>query len=114
MAGLKARQPEWFQPAVLPPSAVNTGPVTNEACSDARKRITQAISSGRPMRPSGTPDSSAALRSAVPLTGDGPSVDLVLGYHRANTSTLLRLFLSKVDEIITRVGQQSSPERAAP
>ena len=48
-----------------------------------------------------------------PLTGDAPSVDLVLGYHKANSSTLLRLFLSKVDEIITRVGQQPGPEQGA-
>ena len=35
-----------------------------------------------------------------PLRGDVPTIDLVLGYHRANTSPLLRLFLSKTDEMI--------------
>lgn len=40
-----------------------------------------------------------------PLKGDVPSVDLVLGYHKANTSPLLRLFLSKVDEMIVRVSK---------
>jgi LysR family hca operon transcriptional activator len=29
-----------------------------------------------------------------PLTGEAPSIDLVLGYHKANTSPLLKLFLS--------------------
>lgn len=40
-----------------------------------------------------------------PLTGDVPTVDLVLGYHKANRSPLLRLFLSKVDEMIARVSK---------
>jgi LysR family hca operon transcriptional activator len=35
-----------------------------------------------------------------PLVGEAPSIDLVLGYHKANTSPLLRTFLSRVDELI--------------
>jgi LysR family transcriptional regulator, hca operon transcriptional activator len=38
-----------------------------------------------------------------PLAGAQPSVDLVLGYHRANTSPLLRSFLSKIDDIAGRI-----------
>jgi LysR family transcriptional regulator, hca operon transcriptional activator len=38
-----------------------------------------------------------------PLTGDAPTIDLVIGYHRANTSPILKLFLSRVDELINRV-----------
>src|SRR5438105_743104 len=36
-------------------------------------------------------------RSVVsrPLAGDAPTIDLVLGYHKANTSPLLKLFLSR-------------------
>ncbi len=45
------------------------------------------------------------------LTGEAPSVDLVLGYHKSNTSPLLRLFLSKVDEIIARVDQRPASAR---
>ncbi len=40
------------------------------------------------------------------LMGEVPTVDLVLGYHKANTSSLLGLFLSKVDEMIARVSEQ--------
>ncbi len=40
-----------------------------------------------------------------PLKGDAPSIDLVLGYHKANTSPLLRLFLSRVDEMIARASK---------
>jgi LysR family hca operon transcriptional activator len=38
-----------------------------------------------------------------PLAGDAPSIDLVLGCHKANTSPLLRLLLSRSQEMIGRV-----------
>ncbi|HEX3862624.1 MAG TPA: LysR family transcriptional regulator [Stellaceae bacterium] len=38
-----------------------------------------------------------------PLAGTAPTVDLMLGYHKANTSPLLKLFLSRIDELIARV-----------
>jgi LysR family hca operon transcriptional activator len=40
-----------------------------------------------------------------PITGDTPTIDLVVGYHRANTSPLLALFLSRVDDLIARVSK---------
>jgi LysR family hca operon transcriptional activator len=42
-----------------------------------------------------------------PLAGEAPSIDLVLGYHKANTSPLLRTFLSRVDEMISHVSKGS-------
>jgi LysR family transcriptional regulator, hca operon transcriptional activator len=42
-----------------------------------------------------------------PLAGEAPSIDLVLGYHKANTSPLLRTFLSRVDEMISHVSKSS-------
>jgi len=43
-----------------------------------------------------------------PLTDDGPisapTIALALGYSKANTSPILRLFLSRIDELIGRVG----------
>jgi LysR family hca operon transcriptional activator len=53
-----------------------------------------------------------------PLAGIAPTIDLVLGYHKANTSPLLKLFLSRTDELIARVSERSNgpggrgPERA--
>jgi LysR family hca operon transcriptional activator len=38
-----------------------------------------------------------------PIKGDTPTIDLVVGYHRANASPLLKLFLSRLDELIARV-----------
>lgn len=40
---------------------------------------------------------------SLPLQGTAPTIDLVLGYHKANTSQLLKLFLSKADDLSSRV-----------
>jgi LysR family hca operon transcriptional activator len=42
-----------------------------------------------------------------PLEGTAPTIDLVLGYHKANTSPLLKLFLSRTDDLIARVSKRS-------
>jgi LysR family hca operon transcriptional activator len=41
-----------------------------------------------------------------PLEGEAPSIDLVLGYHKANNSPLLRTFLSRVDDMIGQVASR--------
>ncbi len=53
-----------------------------------------------------------------PLQGGAPMIDLVISYSRANTSSLLKVFLFKVDDLIAR-GRRSivnvgSPEDLAP
>ena len=40
-----------------------------------------------------------------PLAGEAPSIDLVLGYHKANNSPLLKTFLSRVDDMIGHVAK---------
>jgi LysR family hca operon transcriptional activator len=35
-----------------------------------------------------------------PLEGEAPTIDLALGYTKANTSPILKLFLSRVDALI--------------
>jgi LysR family hca operon transcriptional activator len=42
-----------------------------------------------------------------PLEGTVPTIDLVLGYHKANPSPLLKLFLSRTDDLIARVSKRS-------
>jgi len=52
-----------------------------------------------------------------PIKGDAPTIDLVMGYNRANTSPTLKLFLSRLDELIARVskkfdaGEEEAPRR---
>jgi LysR family hca operon transcriptional activator len=38
-----------------------------------------------------------------PLKGDTPTVDLVLGYKKSNQSPVLKLLLSRLDELVARV-----------
>ena len=35
-----------------------------------------------------------------PIKGDAPTVDLVVGYNKASTSDILKLFLARVDSLI--------------
>jgi LysR family transcriptional regulator, hca operon transcriptional activator len=41
-----------------------------------------------------------------PLQGQTPTVDLVLGYNKANQSALLKLLLSRLDELVARVSKR--------
>lgn len=38
-----------------------------------------------------------------PLEGVAPTIDLVIGYSNANTSPILKLFLSRADDLVARV-----------
>ena len=41
-----------------------------------------------------------------PLQGDVPTIDLVVGYSKTNTSPILKLFLSRTDDLIARVSKK--------
>jgi LysR family hca operon transcriptional activator len=38
-----------------------------------------------------------------PLKGEAPTIDLVIGYHKANTSPILKAFLSRIDDLTARI-----------
>src|ERR1700716_2010885 len=42
-----------------------------------------------------------------PIKGNAPTIDLVIGYNKANASPVLALFLSRVDDMIARVSKTS-------
>ena len=42
-----------------------------------------------------------------PLKGDTPTIDLVLGYKKSNESPILKLLLSRLDELVARVGKKA-------
>ena len=46
-----------------------------------------------------------------PIRGDAPTIDLVVGYNKANRSPILKLFLSRIDDLSA---QMSSKGRKAP
>ncbi len=41
-----------------------------------------------------------------PLKGDAPTVELVLGYKKSNQSPILKLLLSRLDELVARVSKK--------
>lgn len=41
-----------------------------------------------------------------PLKGESPTVDLVLGYKKSNQSPILKLLLSRLDELVARVSKK--------
>lgn len=45
--------------------------------------------------------------TARPLAGDPPTIDLVVGYHRANESPTLKLFLSRVGDLAASVTKRA-------
>jgi LysR family transcriptional regulator, hca operon transcriptional activator len=103
----------------------NTAPVTRAVIDDYLKR------SGVDLRPDHEADHMAMAMSFVastrgvallpayarnllpssltirPLQGDAPTIDLVVGYSRMNTSPILRLFLSRIDDLIARVAKKT-------
>src|ERR1700689_328058 len=42
-----------------------------------------------------------------PLKGDAPTVELALGYKKSNQSPILKLLLSRVDELVARVSKEA-------
>jgi LysR family transcriptional regulator, hca operon transcriptional activator len=49
-----------------------------------------------------------------PLEGETPVIDLVIGYQKANRSPILKLFLSRIDDLIARVADETRPTSVAP
>jgi len=42
-----------------------------------------------------------------PIRGDAPTIDLVVGYNKANRSPILKLFLSRVDDLSARMSSHA-------
>src|SRR5258705_3980027 len=42
-----------------------------------------------------------------PLQGGAPTIELVVGYSKTNTSPILKLFLSRIDDLIARVSKKT-------
>jgi LysR family hca operon transcriptional activator len=42
-----------------------------------------------------------------PLAGDVPTIDLAVGYKKTNNSPVLKVFLSRLDELIARVSTRA-------
>jgi LysR family hca operon transcriptional activator len=52
-------------------------------------------------------DTAPVLRAVIDDKGDTPTVDLVLGYKKSNRSPILRLLLSRLDELVAHVSKKT-------
>lgn len=50
---------------------------------------------------------SVVSRPLQAMKEDAPAIDLVVGYHKANASPLLELFLSRMDDMVARVAKHA-------
>jgi len=50
---------------------------------------------------------------ARPLQGEPPTVDLMMGYNKSNTSPLLKRFLTRTDDLAAAILRQRQPTVAA-
>jgi hypothetical protein len=48
------------------------------------------------------------------LAGEAPTIDLVIGYHRENGSPILKSFLSKTDQLISKGRMKPAGETKQP
>jgi LysR family hca operon transcriptional activator len=48
-----------------------------------------------------------------PLQGEAPTIDLAVGYSKANTSPILKLFLSRIDELTAGASSKTDRMRGA-
>jgi LysR family transcriptional regulator, hca operon transcriptional activator len=46
-----------------------------------------------------------------PLKGQRPTIDLVIGYHAANASPILKMFLERIDGVLARLDKNPSVEK---
>jgi LysR family transcriptional regulator, hca operon transcriptional activator len=42
-----------------------------------------------------------------PLEGEAPTIDLAVGYSKANTSPILKLFLSRIEDLSARISSKA-------
>jgi LysR family hca operon transcriptional activator len=50
---------------------------------------------------------------ARPLQGEPPTVDLMMGYNKSNTSPLLKRFLARADDLVAAIQEKAHPIAAA-
>jgi len=87
-------------------SAVNITP-THEADHLAMGMSLIASTGGVGLLPTYAQNFLPSSVTSRPLKGDAPTVDLVLGYKKSNQSSVLKLLLSRLDELVARVSKKA-------
>jgi LysR family transcriptional regulator, hca operon transcriptional activator len=71
-----------------------------------------ASTGGVTLIPLGVKNMLTPLVVARPLQGEVPTIDLVMGYNKSNTSALLKRFLFRADELVRDVQKQLSASKS--
>jgi len=87
-------------------SAVNITP-THEADHLAMGMSLIASTGGVGLLPTYAQNFLPSSVTSRPLKGDAPTVDLVLDYKKSNQSSVLKLLLSRLDELVARVSKKT-------
>jgi LysR family hca operon transcriptional activator len=87
-------------------SAVNITP-THEADHLAMGMSLIASTGGVGLLPTYAQNFLPSSVTSRPLKSDAPTVDLVLGYKKSNQSSVLKLLLSRLDELVVRVSKKT-------
>src|SRR5256714_15198271 len=125
----RTRTPERTLPPLLPrlPALIVFSP-NSSRCQLTAHRLTTAPSSQlsrrrrnspRPPSPQLRPrrncsDPPLPMVTIRPLKENPPTVDLVLGYKKSNKSPILKLLLSRLDELVARVSKREKVRPAVP
>ena len=96
----------WVIDNYLKRSAVNITP-THEADHLAMGMSLIASTGGVGLLPTYAQSFLPSSVTSRPLKGDAPTVDLVLGYKKSNQSSVLKLLLSRLDELVARVSKKT-------
>ena len=125
LAALKAINPKDLvgEPFVIP--VLETGPVLRVAIDTYLKRsgthitpaheaehLAMAMSliastGGVGLLPAYVQNLLPSSLTSRPLRGDTPTVDLVFGYKKSNQSPILKLLISRLDELVARVSNEN-------
>jgi LysR family transcriptional regulator, hca operon transcriptional activator len=87
-------------------SAINIKP-THEVDNLAMAMSLVASTGGVGLLPAYAQNFLLSSVTSRPLKGDTPTIELVLGYEKSNQSSILRLLLSRLDELVARVSKNA-------
>src|ERR1700745_3495299 len=90
----------------LKQSRVNIKP-THEVDNLAMAMSLIASTGGVGLLPAYAEDFLLSSVTSRPLKGDTPTIELVLGYKKSNESPILKLLLSRLDELVARVSTKT-------
>jgi hypothetical protein len=103
-------QPERSQHQDDPRRSAENGLAERRQSDDVAGRIGQYRGlEGEPRDDAGETNTTLFAPLIRPLEGEAPTIDLAVGYSNSNTSPILKLFLSRIEELTDRISSEARP-----